>query len=402
MAKRGDYCDPHLVIMGGDDDGHWIHDPISATKSVSLDGERTLKIVVTRDSQAGTVARVGQIIQQGEGYPEQYRVRSISTYRKGRVPVVEIHADALYYDLGFGTVESQHHEAITEEQAMRRCLAGTGWAIGSVTSTAPFEWKQNERSPLECLRDLASLVGAEVRFDDYRKLVHFEKPKTVDDAFAEFAWGKNVVDSRRTIDESSLLTRIYAATKDGRTFAEINGGKDYVEDLSYSKDTWRSAKQRFPDDTSPEEMLKECQELLNQVAKPQVSYELTLADWSQYDGYEADEFEVGDMVHVVDPDFEVRATERIHKIDYDLVRPWRTTVVVSGERPTLAKAFTQFENRIEKLERDRDADAGRVYMAVQRHGANGNTARPRYGGATYWIGIATPQDAREGDIWRAP
>lgn len=40
----------------------------------------------------------------------------------------------------------------------------------------------------------------------------------------------------RVVDTRSLVTRLYAVGANGMTFADINGGKPYLEDFTYSKD----------------------------------------------------------------------------------------------------------------------------------------------------------------------
>ena len=56
------------------------------------------------------------------------------------------------------------------------------------------------------------------------------------DSGALFAYRKNLTGIKRVVDTRSLVTRLYAIGKDGMTFSAINGGKEYLEDLTYSSE----------------------------------------------------------------------------------------------------------------------------------------------------------------------
>ena len=76
---------------------------------------------------------------------------------------------------------------------------------------------------------------------------------------------------------SGFATRLYAKGKDSLTFADINGGKDYVEDFSYSDKVisvyWKD--ERY---TIAENLLADAKKRLKSMAVPQQSYTCGVMD----------------------------------------------------------------------------------------------------------------------------
>lgn len=72
-------------------------------------------------------------------------------------------------------------------------------------------------------------------FDNGNKVVHL-LTFSGKESGALFAYKKNLNSIKRVVDTRSLVTRLYAYGKDGMSFVAINGGKDYVEDYTYSSE----------------------------------------------------------------------------------------------------------------------------------------------------------------------
>lgn len=81
---------------------------------------------------------------------------------------------------------------------------------------------------------------------------------------------------------SDLVTRLFLYGKDNLSFADVNGGKAYVEDFSYST----KVKSRYMQDdrfTDKLNMLSWAQEKIQQLAVPQRSYDVEVADLARMD-----------------------------------------------------------------------------------------------------------------------
>ena len=136
-----------------------------------------------------------------------------------------------------------------------------------------------------------------------------------------FCYGKNMAGCTRTVLEQDVYTALYGygaglpyTDEDGNyvhgyrrklTFGEINGGKNYVEDLQ-ARDVWgrwnsnRTAKVHsygvvsFSDVTDPARLLVLTRRALAEAVQLKVSYEIDVA------ALDADDAELGDTVAVVD------------------------------------------------------------------------------------------------------
>lgn len=66
-------------------------------------------------------------------------------------------------------------------------------------------------------------------------------------------------------------------------------------------------------------------------ARPDVSYELSVVDLSAWSGQALDRFGVGDEVLVVDDELGIRTTDRMVRLEYDLLRPWASKVTLAAK-----------------------------------------------------------------------
>lgn len=72
---------------------------------------------------------------------------------------------------------------------------------------------------------------------------------------------------QRVVDTRELVTRLYAVGAEGMTFADINGGKPYVEDFTYT-DEVRISTLDCSSFTNPYQMKEYTEMRLADYAKP--------------------------------------------------------------------------------------------------------------------------------------
>jgi hypothetical protein len=211
---------------------------------------------------------------------------------------------------------------------MVEALAGTGWTVGAAEVTTLRTYTTNAMNPLALLREVASQHGGDLVFDNHAKTVSLLIQSGNDNGVA-FFYGRGLASAKRIVDTTSLVTRIYARNADGVTIASVNDGLDYLEDFSYTTEV-RTAVYDFAAGTSPFTMLSMTQATLARRAKPEYSYEVTVADLSVTSGQPIDRFGPGDLVTVADAEIGMLATQRIVRLEYDIVRPWRTKLTLSA------------------------------------------------------------------------
>lgn len=267
-----------------------------------------------------------------------YRIRTLSDEKStDGSTLTTVYAEAAFYDLAF-SAEKQPIEfnADTPDVPMRYALEGTGWSVGTVNVSTLRTWQSTEKNALAILRAVQNIHGGDLVFDSANRLVHL-LTFSGKESGALFAYRKNLNSIKRVVDTRSLITRLFAYGKDNMTFASINGGKEYVEDFTYSGEV-RVSTLDLSNFSNPYQMLEYTRMRLAEYAKPRVSYVLSAMDLSTLTGYEHEAWELGDIVTVDDRDLHLTIRTRIVRRQYNLQEPWQTVLELSSKLRELGDA----------------------------------------------------------------
>lgn len=279
-----------------------------------------------------------------------YKVRTITdTKDSDGNTVTEVYAEAEFYDLTFSVLkEEKTFDAEYPETAMAYALEDTEWSVGTVTVRTKRTWTSSDKNALSILRNVADLHGGDLVFDCANRLVHL---LTVNgkDSGALFAYRKNMKSIERVVDTRSLVTRLYAFGADGLTFADINSGKAYVEDYTYT-DEVRISTLDCSSFTNPYQMKEYAEMRLAQYSTPTISYVLNAMDLSVLTGYEHEAWELGDYIRVEDKEMGISVTTRIVRREYNLQEPWNTVLELSTTLKNLGNSASQWDNAADTLE----------------------------------------------------
>lgn len=312
-----------------------------------INGEDTLSFKIPyRDSKRSYIDSEKKI----QIVDDIYKVRTVTDTKdtEGNA-ITEVYAEAEFYDLTFSVrKEERSFEAETAEVPMAYALAGTEWAVGTVNVRTKRTWTSSEKNALSILRNVADLHGGDLVFDCANRLVHL---LTVNgkDSGALFAYRKNMKSIQRVVDTRSLVTRLYAFGADGLTFADINNGKPYVEDYTYTNEV-RISTLDCSSFTNPYQMKEYAEMRLAQYAKPTISYVLNAMDLSVLTGYEHEAWALGDYVRVEDRELGISVTTRIVRREYNLQEPWNTVLELSTTLKNLGSSASQWDNAADTLE----------------------------------------------------
>lgn len=312
-----------------------------------INGEDTLSFKLPyRDSKRSYIDSEKKI----QIVTDIYKVRTVTdTKDTDGGSVTEVYAEAEFYDLTFSVLkEEKSFEAEYPETAMAYALSGTEWSVGTVNVRTKRTWTSSEKNALSILRNVADLHGGDLVFDCANRLVHL---LTVNgkDSGALFAYRKNMKSIQRVVDTRSLVTRLYAFGADGLTFADINNGKPYVEDYTYTREI-RISTLDCSSFTNPYQMKEYAEMRLAQYAKPTISYVLNAMDLSVLTGYEHEAWELGDYVRVEDKELGISVTTRIVRREYNLQEPWNTVLELSTTLKNLGSSASQWDNAADTLE----------------------------------------------------
>ncbi len=312
-----------------------------------INGEDTLSFKIPyRDSKRSHIDSEKKI----QIVDDIYKVRTVTdTKDTDGNSITEVYAEAEFYDLTFSVLkEEKTFEAEYPEAAMAYALSGTEWAVGTVNVRTKRTWTSSEKNALSILRNVADLHGGDLVFDCANRMVHL---LTVNgkDSGALFAYRKNMKSIQRVVDTRSLVTRLYAFGADGLTFADINNGKPYVEDFSYTNEV-RISTLDCSSFTNPYQMKEYTEMRLAQYSTPTISYVLNAMDLSVLTGYEHEAWELGDYVRVEDKELGISVTTRIVRREYNLQEPWNTVLELSTTLKNLGNSASQWDNAADTLE----------------------------------------------------
>lgn len=279
-----------------------------------------------------------------------YKIRTINDIKDSTGnTVTEVYAEAEFYDLTFSVrKEEKSFDAETAETAMGYALEGTDWSVGTVNVKTKRTWVSSEKNALSILRVVASLHGGDLVFDCPNRLVHLYTVSGRDSG-ALFAYKKNMKSIERVVDTRNLITRLYAIGADGMTFSDINNGKPYLEDFSYSNDV-RISTLDCSSFTNPYQMKEFTAMRLSQYAKPKISYVLHAMDLSVLTGFSHEAWSLGDYVLVEDKELGISVTTRIVRREYNLQEPWNTVLELSTTLKNLGSSVERLETIADTLE----------------------------------------------------
>lgn len=319
---------PHAPVVFWDGDGpaEVVIDALAAIVTKEINGAHDFNMTLPVDHEKAGVIKNERLLEVAG---EQYRIRRLETSRDSGVPILSVYAEALFYDLATaGQIPAREWAQVTAGEVMEAALDGTGWSIGVANVSTLRTYDTDDSNPLELLRTVQENHGGDLLFDNHNKVVSLVVSSGRDDGVG-FFYGAGLTQSRRVIDTTSLITRLVAQNADGVTIAEVNNGREYVEDFTYT-DEVRTATYKFESGTSPYTMLSMANATLANRAKPDTSYEVTVEDLSALTENDLDRFDAGDYVTVVDPELDINGTQRVVKLEYDVVRPNESKVTLSA------------------------------------------------------------------------
>lgn len=355
-----------------------------------INGEDTLSFSIPyRDSKRGYIDNEKKI----QIVDDVYKIRTITDVKDSTgSTITEVYAEAEFYDLTFSVrKEEKKFDAETADVAMAYALADTEWSVGIVNVTTKRTWTSTEKNALSILRAIADLHGGDLVFDCPNRLVHL---LTVNgkDSGALFAYKKNMKSIERIVDTRSLVTRLYAVGADGLTFADINGGKAYLEDFTYSSDV-RTSTLDCSSFTNPYQMKEYTAMRLAAYCKPSVSYVLNAMDLSVLTGYEHEAWSLGDYVRVEDKELGLSVTTRIVRREYNLQEPWNTVLELSTTLKNLGSSVSSIDTIADALEGTEIVSNNDIRELVPFNHLRNSRADD---GLAYWVSSGFEADGENG------
>lgn len=245
-------------------------------------------------------------------------------------------------------VEDRRVDGGSAAVALSRVLESTRWEVGTVDDLGEQTWNAYQVSAREAISTICETWGGELETDIQaggtgvlRRRVSV-LARRGGDTGKRFTYRKDLVKCTRTVMENEVKTAMYGYGKgeektaeDGTptggygrklTFADINGGLEYVADEDALKRWGRPdgkggrshsfGSVTFDDCEDMKELMRLTKEALADACEPQVSYEVEAVNLASAGlDYEHEGCNVGDTVRIVDTSYEpeLRLTGRVLK-----------------------------------------------------------------------------------------
>ena len=153
----------------------------------------------------------------------------------------------------------------------------TGWTLNDLALVNIGRTIEGDLTPYDVCVECTGVYSVYVRWDNKNKVCTIY-PKAMGDPVGAFATRElNLKEINYKGKSNDLVTRLYAYGKDGLSFADINSGKAYVDNFTYTNKIicgiWRD--ERY---TVAADLLADATEKLEQMSRPVRTYECSIVD----------------------------------------------------------------------------------------------------------------------------
>ena len=226
----------------------------------------------------------------------------------------------------------------------------SGWTVNDHSGKTQRRTIEGEAyTPLEVIEQCSDTYNVVPRYDVAAKTVHIYDPESFEPMGAFASKDLNLREINLKGKSSDFATRLYAVGKDGMTFADINGGKSYVEDHSYS-DKIISAYWSDERYTVKENLLADAKTKLKEMAVPSRSYDCSVYDLAKInpDKYSEQDFGLYKVVQLIDEDRKTCIAHQVVEYTRYPEHPEQNEITLSTVAPTITSTVKNIQTQIEK------------------------------------------------------
>ncbi|HFD2036172.1 TPA: phage tail spike protein [Clostridium perfringens] len=221
--------------------------------------------------------------------------------------------------------------------SLNLAIVGTGWTIKDNSLKKKRTVRCTNKNALEIIQEIKKTYRVDIVFNTLEKRIEIHE-HLGENKGAYFIDSLNLTALQVQSDSYKFATRIIAEGKDGLTFADINGGKNYVENFQYSKKIkttyWKD--ERY---TIKENLLEDAKAKLKEISKPFVSYNASVLNLAELNPKYKNilDYRLGDTITLISKNNKVKDKQRIVKtVEYPQDH--------SRDTVELANALLKFED----------------------------------------------------------
>ncbi|MBI6033758.1 phage tail spike protein, partial [Clostridium perfringens] len=202
----------------------------------------------------------------------------------------------------------------TITNALNLAIVGTGWTVKANTLKKKRTVRCTNKNALEIVQEIKKTYRVDIVFNTLSKQIEIHE-HLGEDKGTYFIDSLNLTALQVQSDSYKFATRIIAEGKDKLTFADINDGKNYVENYQYSNKVktiyWKD--ERY---TIKESLLEDAKAKLEEISKPFVSYNASILNLAELNPkYKSIlDYSLGDTITLISRNNKVKDKQRIVKI----------------------------------------------------------------------------------------
>lgn len=221
--------------------------------------------------------------------------------------------------------------------SLNLAIVGTGWTVKDNTLKKKRTVRCTNKNALEIVQEIKKTYRVDIVFNTLKREIEVYE-HLGEDKGTYFIDSLNLTALQVQSDSYKFATRIIAEGKDGLTFADINGGKNYVENYQYSRKVktiyWKD--ERY---TIKESLLEDAKAKLREISKPFISYNASILNLAELNSKYKNilDYKLGDTITLISRNNKIKDKQRIVKtIEYPLDH--------SRDTVELANAVLKFED----------------------------------------------------------
>ncbi|HHY13012.1 MAG TPA: hypothetical protein GX529_10335, partial [Firmicutes bacterium] len=202
------------------------------------------------------------------------------------------------------------------------------WELGTVDVEGTHDLETEKISLLQNIKKVQEIWGGVLVWEYVsndegniikRKLHLRDETKWQDYKGFEVRYAKNLKSITRTANHD-IVTKLYPFGENDLDIASVNDGKKHITNFSYTDKEYTGLliKQEIED---PQTLKEKAEEALAKLCKPRYTYRTGLVDLRTLPEFSHEEFTLGDIVKVTDPEVGTEKA-RLQRHKYNVFQPW--------------------------------------------------------------------------------
>jgi len=251
-------------------------------------------------------------------------------------PLSPIPADLAVIIVGGGSnLSGGLYETGTAAHALYAVLQDSGWTLGTCDVPGIHDLEMEKVSRLQLIKEIQNIWGGYLVWDSINKTVSLRDANTWQNYTGfQIRYKKNLQHITRT-QSNRLVTKLYAFGHDDLDIASVNGGKKYLTNNSYTSREYIGI-YKNQDIYNAQELKEKATAELALNCRPRYMYSVKMVDLRTLPEYSHEDFAVGDMADVIDPDVAPDSPRpRIIRHKYNLFQPWKCEIEIGDPQERL-------------------------------------------------------------------